>query len=97
MFAYIRQFTIYHNDRLLVYCIIHLLTHRSLPNTSELKKLTVDHDKLHSFLISEYANYHNKSQQSVLEHMIKNAGLTHELLEYLATFFTGVANQFDQN
>jgi hypothetical protein len=97
MFAYIRQFTIHHDDRLLVYCIIHLLTLRPLPDTNELKTLTVDYDKVRLFLISEQANYQNKSQQSTLEHMINNSRLTHELLEHFEVFFIGVVNQFQQN
>ncbi|CAF1073880.1 unnamed protein product [Adineta steineri] len=97
MFAYIRQFTIHHEDRLLCYCIIHLLTHRPLSDTSELKKLTVDNDKLRLYLISEEANYQDKRQRRAIEHIVSNASLNHELLEHFETFFIGVANQFEQN
>ena len=96
MFAYIRQFAVHHEDRLLVCCIIHLLTHRSLTDTVELKHLTIDHNKLRLFLISEQANYQDKRQKSIVEHIVSNAGLNHELLENLETFFIGVANKFEQ-
>lgn len=96
MFAYIRRFTVHHEDRLLVYCIIHLLTHRSLPDTSEFKKLTIDYEKVRLFLISEQANYQDKLQQNTLEHIVSNTGINQELLEHFETFFMGVTNQFDQ-
>ncbi|CAF3524220.1 unnamed protein product [Rotaria sordida] len=97
MFAYIRRFTIHHDDRLLVYCIIHFLTHRPLGDTNELKQLTIDNDKIRLFLISEQANYRDKQQQSTVEHIVSNAGLTRELLENFEIFFIGVANQFEQH
>ncbi len=76
---------------------MHFLTHRPLTDTSELKKLTVDNDRLRLFLISEQANYQDKKRRSTIEHIVSNAGLNHELLENLETFFIGVANQFEQN
>jgi hypothetical protein len=97
MFAYIRQFTIHHEDHLLVYCILQLLTHHPLADSTELKKLTVDWDKLHLFLISQQANYQDKTRRSVLEHIVSDAGLTRELMEQFKIFFLGVVNQFDQN
>ncbi|UJR23710.1 hypothetical protein I4U23_026691 [Adineta vaga] len=96
LFAYIRQFTIHHEDRLLVYCIIHLLTHRQLSDTNELKKLTVDNDKLRLFLISEKANYEDNKQRNVIEHVVNNASLNHELLENFTVFFLGITNYFEQ-
>ncbi len=96
MFAYIRRFTIHHDDRLLVYCIIHFLTHRPLTNTTELKTLTLDYDKLRLFLTSEQANYQDKRQESFIERVVNNAGLNHELLEHFRMFFVGVADQFEQ-
>src|SRR5438874_827933 len=96
MFAYIRQFNIHHEDHLLVYCIINILTHHPLTETNELKKLTVDNDKIRLFLISEQANYQNKNQQSVIEHVVNNASINHELLEHFKTFFIGIADQFEQ-
>jgi hypothetical protein len=96
MFAYIRRFTIHHEDRLLVYCIIHFLTHRPLTNTAELKTSTVDYDQLRIFLTSEQANYQDKRQESFIERVVNNAGLNHELLEHFRTFFVGVADQFEQ-
>lgn len=96
MFAFIRQFSVYHEDELLVYCLIHLLTQRQLPETSELKRLTVDHDKLRLFLTSEQANYLDKNQQNILERLPANAGLTSELLENMKRFFILLSNQFDQ-
>ncbi|CAF0855375.1 unnamed protein product [Rotaria sp. Silwood1] len=97
MFAYIRRFTIDNEDRLLVYCIIHFLTHRPLVDTSEFKQLTIGYDKISLFLTSEQANYQDKARQSTIEHIVSNAGLTRELLENLEVFFIGVANQFQQN
>ncbi|CAF2870943.1 unnamed protein product [Rotaria sp. Silwood2] len=97
MFAYIRRFTTDNEDRLLVYCIIHFLTHRPLVDTTKLKALTVDYDKIRLFLISEQANYQDKTQQSTVEHIVSNAALTEELLENLEIFFIGITNQFEQN
>ncbi|CAF1294181.1 unnamed protein product [Adineta ricciae] len=96
LFAYIRQFAIHHEDRLLVYCIIHLLTHRSLSDTSELKKLTVDNDKLRLFLISDQANYEDKKEPHAIEHLVGNANITHEFVENFAVFFVEIANNFEQ-
>jgi hypothetical protein len=97
MFAYIRQFTIHHEDNLLVYCIINFLTHYPLIDSDSLKTVTVDNDKIRLFLLSEQANYQAKQQQSTVEHIVGNAGLNHELLENLKVFFIGVANQFEQS
>ena len=96
LFAYIRQFKIHHEDDLLIHCIIHLLTQRRLPDTSELQTLSADNDKIRLFLISEQANYLDKNQQSVIEHLATNAGLTQELFEHMKIFFINIANQFDQ-
>jgi hypothetical protein len=96
MFAYIQQFKILHEDDLLVHCIVHLLTQRRLPDTSELTILTIDNEKIRLFLISEQANYLDKNQQSVIEHLATNTGLTQELFEHMKTFFLSVAKQFDQ-
>ena len=96
LFAYIRQFAVHHEDRLLVYCIVHLLTHRSLSDTSELKKLTVDNDKLRLFLISDQANYEDKKQRHAIEHVVGNANITHEFLENFEVFFVEIANNFEQ-
>jgi hypothetical protein len=97
MFAYIRQFANHHEDHLLIYCIIHLLTHRSLANTDELKRLTVDNDKLRLFLISEQADYHEKRKGNVIEYIVSSTGVNQELLESLKIFFVGIADQFDQS
>lgn len=76
--------------------MIHLLTHRPLSDTSELKKLTVDNDKLRLFLISDQANYEDKRQRHAIEHVVGNASITHELLENFEAFFVGIANNFEQ-
>ncbi len=96
LFAYIRRFTVREEDRILIYCIIHFLTQRPLTDTSELKTLTIDHDKLRLFLISEQANYQDKNQRSVIQHMVSNAGLNHQLLKHFEIFFIGIVNEFDQ-
>ena len=67
-----------------------------MADTSELKTLTVDHQRVHLFLISEQANYLEKNQRSAIEHIVSNAGLNADLLEHLTTFFIGLADQFDQ-
>jgi hypothetical protein len=96
LFAYIRRFTIHQEDRILIYCIIHFLTQRPLTDTNELKKSTIDYDQLRLFLISEQANYQDKNQQNIIEHLVSNAGLHHQLLTYFEIFFLGIVNEFDQ-
>lgn len=96
MFAHLRQFRVGNEDRLLIYCIIHFLTHRSLPDTSVLKTLTTDYNKLHSFLVSDQANYLDKLQQKTIEHIVSNTGMNEELLENFTIFFENVTNEFEQ-
>jgi hypothetical protein len=97
MFAYIRQFTIHHEDILLAYCIIHFLTQYPLSDTDELKKLTVDNGKLRLFLISEQANYQDRLQRNIIEQIVTKGELTHELMENFKIFFIGIADLFEQN
>ncbi len=89
LFAYIRRFTIHQEDRILIYCIIHFLTQRPLTDTN-------DYDQLHLFLISEQANYQDKNQQNIIEHLVSNAGLHHQLLTHFEIFFLGIVHEFDQ-
>jgi hypothetical protein len=96
MFAYLRRFTSDGEDRLLVYCILHLLTHRSLEETDQLKELTKNNDSLRSYLISEQANEQDSNQTSTIERLVGRAGLTGELFHHLETFFFDVASQFEQ-
>lgn len=96
MFAYIRRFASDGEDRLLVYCILHLLTHRSLEDTDELQQLTKNNDPLRLYLISEQANEQDLNQKSTLEQLVGHAGLTGDLFRNLETFFCDVARLFEQ-
>ena len=96
MFAYIRRFATDGQDRLLVCCILHLLTHRSLEETDELKDLTRNNDPLRLYLVSEQANEQDPNQSSALERLVGRAGLTGELFHNLETFFFDVADRFEQ-
>lgn len=62
-----------------------------------MKKLTVDNEKLRLFLISEQADYQDKKHHTVIEHIVSNASLNHELLENFEIFFIGIANYFEQS
>ncbi|CAF2127776.1 unnamed protein product [Rotaria magnacalcarata] len=97
MLAYIRRFAVSDKGRLLVYCIIHFLTHYPLPDTNELKTLTVDYDQLRLFLISKKANYQNKKQQTNVENIVSTTSLNQELLDSLELFFISIATQFEQH
>ncbi|CAF3772889.1 unnamed protein product [Rotaria socialis] len=97
MFAYIRRFAVTDKGRLLVYCIIHFLTHSPLPDTNELKTLTVDYDQLRLFLISKKANYQDKKQQTNVENIVSTTSLNQKLLDSLELFFICIATQFEQH
>ena len=99
MFAYIRRFTVHNEDRLFIHCVVHLLTHRPLTDTSELKQLTSIDDQLHRFLISDKADYQSvrrRPSQTVLTNTVSLSGLTREFMEAMISFFTGVADAFEQ-
>ena len=97
MFAYIHRFAVNHEDRLLVYCLVNLLTHSPLPDTAELKDSTENYGNIYSFIISKQANYQDKRVHNIVKPVVIDEELDYELLQNLETFFIGVANQFKQN
>ena len=80
---------------MLIYCLIHFLTHRPLINSPELETLTKDYPDLRSFLTSNQADYREKLQRNVLEYVVSNASLNIELLNTFELFFLGLVNEFD--
>ena len=65
-------------------------------DSPELKTLTTDYPQLRTFLISEQANYREKSQRNALEHIVSNASLNVELLNSFEIFFLAIVSEFDQ-
>ena len=99
MFAYMRPFTVHNEDRLFIHCVVHLLTHRPLTDTLELKKLTNTDGQLRLFLISDKADYQSVRRQprSVVTNTVSLSALTREFMEAMIVFFIGVADTFKQS
>ena len=95
MFAFLRQFAVQHEDRLLILIILNILTHRSLIDCEQIQILTVDDENLRDYLLSDRSNYQNRYQSNTIEHLVIPTGLTREFVENFQEFFLNLSNEFE--